>query len=151
MESRLRKLLVDPGIAVGANASPDSKPDIFEFFVQMAEGHPAEEALKIIDQEIASLKSVPIGKEPFERALNQERLSVYHMISDNSALGNMLGEYLMLSGNYLRGFEILEAYKKLSPPQLRAVAKEYFKKQNRAVIFMRPAKEKNKENKRAQR
>lgn len=143
MEARLRKLLVDKGIAVNADGEPSNQPDIFEFSVLMAENHKADEAIKIIDREVASLKTKKISKESFDRALNQELLNLYGNISDNSSLGNMMGEYLMLSGNYLRGFEIIETYPKLKPDDLQRVAKKYLKKEARSIITIRPPKKGN--------
>jgi len=140
MEARLRKLLVDTGIAVGAGAGTSSQPDIFELSVQLVEGKKAEQALKVIDKEIASLKTKLLDKDSFERARNQSLLDLYSGISDNSALGNWLGEYLMVSGNYLRGFEIVEGLKKLKAADVQKVAKEYFSVGNRSVVILRPPK-----------
>ena len=140
MEARLRKALVDTGIAVGAGAEVSHRPDIFEFSVALSEKHTAEEALKVIDREVALLHQSRIAKPAFERALNQELLSVYGNIGDNNALANLFGEYLMISGNYLRGLEILEGYKKLSPTDLQKTAKKYFTRENRSVVIVRPAK-----------
>lgn len=140
MESRLRKALVDTGIAVGANAGVSHRPDLFEFSVSLAEKHSAEEALKIIDREIALLNQSKVSKADFERALNQELLSVYDSIGNNNSLANLMGEYLMISGNYLRGLEILEGYKKLNSSDLQKTAKKYFKKENRSVVIVRPLK-----------
>lgn len=140
MEGRLRKALVDKGIAVSASAGVSHRPDLFEFSVALSEKHLAEEALKIIDREIALLHQSKIGKAAFERALNQELLSAYGSVDSNNSLANMLGEYLMISGNYMRGLEILEAYKKLSESDLQKAAKKYFTKENRSVVIVRPVK-----------
>lgn len=140
MESRLRKALVDTGIAVGASAGVSSRPDIFEFSVSLSEKHAAEEAVRIIDREIARLHQSKISKADFERALNQELLSVYGSIGSNNSLANLFGEYLMISGNYLRGLEVLEGYKKLDSGDLQKTAKKYFKKENRSIVIVRPSR-----------
>lgn len=140
MEARLHKLLVDKGIAVGAGGEPSSEPDLFEFSVHLTEKHTAEEALKILDKEIASLKQTKISADSFGRALNQELLNLYKSFSENASLGNTLGEYLMLSGNYLKGIEIIQEYKKISPADLQRVAKLYLNKENRSVVIIRPPK-----------
>jgi zinc protease len=138
MESRLRKALIDKGIAVSATCGVSSMPDYLQFTVLLAEKHKAEEALEIIDREIALLKSETIKKESFERALNQELLSLYNGIEDNSSMADMLGDYLMISGNYLRGFEIIEGFKKLKPADLKTAAKNYLKKESRSVVIVKP-------------
>ncbi len=138
MESRLRKTLVDTGIAVSASCGVSNVPDYLEFSVSLAEKHRAEEAIEIIDREVSLLKSQTIKKEEFERALNQELLSLYGMIEDNSSMANMLGDYLMVSGNYLRGFEIIEEFKKLKPQDLKEAAKNFLKKESRSVVIVRP-------------
>lgn len=139
MESRLRKSLVDTGIAVGASAGLSHHPDLFEFSVSLAERHKSEEAIRVLDREIARLQQSLISKADFERALNQELLSAYSGVGSNHSLANLFGEYLMISGNYLRGLEILEGYKKLSPSDLKKAARKYFNKNNRATVIVRPA------------
>jgi len=139
MEGRLRKLLVDTGIAVSAAASAGAKPDMFEFYIQMTEKHSVPKALAILDKELASLAAKPISAAAFERALSQELLNLYSDISSNSELGSWLGEFLMLSGDYMRGFEIIDLYKGLKPKDLQRVAKEYFPKSRRSVVVVRPA------------
>jgi zinc protease len=139
MEARLRKVLVDTGIAVGAGAEISNKPDFLEFSVHLAEKRKAEEALKILDREIETLKKAPIKAASFERALNQELLGLYSSVSDNSTLATVLGDYLMLSGNYMRGLEIIESYKKLKPIDINRVAKQYLKKDQRSIVIVRPA------------
>lgn len=138
MEARLRKSLVDTGIAVQAAASAGAKPNMFEFFVQLTEKHDSKKALSIIDAEIASLQTKKISKGAFERALNQELLNLYNDIGSNSELGSWLGEFLMLSGNYMLGFEIIEKYKDITPADLQRVAKTYFKKNNRSIVVVKP-------------
>ena len=140
MESRLRKALVDTGIAVGASAGISNRPDLFEVSVSLSEKHSAEEAIRIIDREVALLHQSKISKSDFERALNQELLSVYGSIGNNNALANLFGEYLMISGNYLRGLEVLEGYKKLDSGDLQKIAKKYFKKENRSIVIVRPSR-----------
>jgi predicted Zn-dependent peptidase len=137
-EAALRKLLVDTGIAVGASADTSFEPNLFEFSVHLVEGKKAEEALTVIDKAIADMKAQPISKESFERALNQELLNLYGDISDNSELGNWLGEYYMLSGNYMRGFEIIDGFKKSDAEALQNVAKKYLIESQRSIVMVRP-------------
>lgn len=138
MEGRLRKVLIDKGIAVRASADVSNGPDQLQFFVQMADKHSAAEALKIIDREVASLRSKKISKEAFERAMNQDLLGVYASINDNASLANWLGEYLELCGDYMRGFEIVDGYKSQNPDDLLRVAKKYLVKESRAIVVVKP-------------
>ncbi len=138
MEASLRKLLVDTGIAVSASASVSSQPDFFEIFVQLADKKKASAAIKVVDQEMKKLGSKPIPKASFERALNQEKLLLYSEITGNSEFGNFLGEYLMLSGNYLRGFEVIQGYEKLQPKDLQRVAAKYLIPSNRSIVVIKP-------------
>ncbi|NBT57649.1 insulinase family protein [bacterium] len=140
MEARLRKSLVDTGVAVGASAGISHRPDFFEISISLSEKHTAEEAIKILDREVARLHQSKISKADFERALNQELLSVYGSIGSSNALANMFGEYLMISGNYLRGLEVLEGYKKLDSTDLQKAAKKYFTKENRSIVIVRPSR-----------
>ncbi|MBY0372231.1 insulinase family protein [bacterium] len=139
-EARLRKVLVDKGIAVSAFGGASARPDLFEFVVALAEGHTADEALKIVDKEVRSLQTTLLTKGDMERSINQERLKLYSEIGDNSELANFLGETLMICGNYMRGFEILEAFDNIKAKSIQAVAKTYLQTKNRSVIVISPEK-----------
>lgn len=139
-EARMRKVLIDKGIAVSASAELSSSPDLFQISASLTEKHKAEDAQKIIEREIETAKSTKLTSTQFQRALNQELLSLYSNIADNQSLGSLLGEYLMVSGNYLRGFEIIEQYKKITPADLQRVAKKYLKKEKQSSVMIRPAK-----------
>jgi predicted Zn-dependent peptidase len=138
MEARLRKVLVDKGLAVSAYAGPSALPDVFEVFVQLAKGQKAEKALALIDHEIAVLKRTPIAKSSFERALNQELLDIYSDITSNSSLANLLGEYLIYCGNYLRPFELIESFKKTTAADILKAARIHLDSRKRSVIILRP-------------
>ncbi len=140
-EARLRKILVDKGIAVSAFGGASAKPDLFEFVVDLAEGYTAKDALKILDKEVKALQTKPITKSDLDRAINQERLKLYSEISDNSELANGLGEFLMISGNYLRGFEIIDAFDEIKPKDIQEVAKRHLVSSNRSVIVVTPEKQ----------
>lgn len=142
MESRLRKILVDTGVAVSASAGSGYRPNQFEFFVQMAEGKKAPEALKIIDREINTLRKKLISKKSFKRAMSQELLDLYSGIGSNYRMARMLGEYNAISGNYMRGFEIIEAYKAVTPANIRNIVKTYLIKKKRSIVIIKPGKKK---------
>lgn len=139
-EALLRKVLVDKGIAVSAFAGSSAKPDLFEFVIDLAEGHSAAEALKILDREIKKIQTKPMAKADLERAINQERLKLYSEISDNSELANSLGEFLMVSGNYMLGFEIIASFEKTKAKDIQKVAAQYLVPTNRSVIVVTPEK-----------
>jgi predicted Zn-dependent peptidase len=138
MEARLRKSLVDTGLAVGAMGDVSSQPDLFEIVALLAEGKKASQALKVIEKEVDMLTKKPLSQEDFERAQNQELLSLYSGMGDNSSMGTWLGEYLVLSGNYLRGIEIIDAIKKLKVSDIQKVAKKYFNPKNLTVVEVHP-------------
>jgi zinc protease len=142
MEGHLRKILVDTGVAVSAWAEQGNQPDVFQFVVQLNEKHKAEDALKIIDKTIKQLQRSKLKTDEIERSRNQELLGLYSQIGDNSDMASILGEYLMLSGNYMRGLEIVEAYKTIKADDLQRVAKEYLQPENRTIVIIRPEKKK---------
>ncbi len=140
MEARLRKLLVDRHIAVSAIANVDNSPDRFTFWIYLAQNKKAKDALSIIDREIKRLKTFTIDNNSFERVKNQELLSLYGGINDNSSLASWFGELYALCGNYMRGFEIIEQYKKLTPKDLKAVVLKYLNNNNRSIVIIKPEK-----------
>lgn len=140
MEARLRKRLVDSHIAVSAMAGANNKPNIFEFYVLLTENTPSDKALKVIDQEINRLQTQLISAKELERAKNQDLLDLYTAINDNSSVANQIGEYLTLSQNYLRGFEIVEGYKKVTAKNISKVAQKYLKSKNRSIVVIQPEK-----------
>jgi predicted Zn-dependent peptidase len=58
-------------------------------------------------------------------------------------VASLLGDYLMVSGNYMRGFEIIEQFKKLKPTDLKTAAQKYLKKESRSVVIVRPQSKKS--------
>lgn len=139
MEGRLRKLLIDTGVAVNAYASPSYRPDLFQIFVQLAEGHKAKEAIQIIDQEVKSLSEKIISEEDFNRARNQEKLDLYGSIDKNNSLARWLGEFNALAGNYMRGFEIIEGYNILDRKEVMEAANDYLVRSRRSVVIVTPS------------
>jgi predicted Zn-dependent peptidase len=121
-------------------AGANNKPNIFEFYVLLTENTPADKAIKVIDQEINRLQSQLISAKELERAKNQDLLDLYSAINDNSSVANQIGEYLTLSQNYLRGFEIVEGYKKVTAKNISKAAQKYLKAKNRSIVIIQPEK-----------
>ena len=138
MEARFRKLLVDKGIAVSTSVEVQSRPNLFQVHVDLAESHSASEALKIVEKELRALTQKPIPRADFSRAVNQQKLDVYSNVNSNHAVGELLGEYLTLCGNYMRGFEVIEGYSKVSPKDVLAAAKKYLVPARKNVVFVLP-------------
>jgi hypothetical protein len=132
------KLVAQNVADVAAMGDVSSQPDLFEIVALLAEGKKASQALKVIEKEVDMLTKKPLSQEDFERAQNQELLSLYSGMGDNSSMGTWLGEYLVLSGNYLRGIEIIDAIKKLKVSDIQKVAKKYFNPKNLTVVEVHP-------------
>ncbi len=138
MEARLRKVLIDPGIAVNASAEVEFEPNLFIVYVELAEKKKPEQAIALIDREISRLKAAPLAKHPLERARNLNLLSAYSNLNKNRNLAHTLGYYQVGCHNYMRSIEILESLPGVVGKDIQAVAKKYLKKQQRSMVFLFP-------------
>ncbi|HET9959965.1 MAG TPA: pitrilysin family protein [Polyangiaceae bacterium] len=142
--SRLHQLLVrelELVSEVRAFIGPFKDPGLVEIFASCREGHRAEEILERIDAELTRVMEQPIAEEEIERGRTRFELSLLSGLDTMDGKASTLGFYDAVLGTPNVAFERLELIRRTGASELRRVARKYFDKRARSIIFVRPAPE----------
>jgi zinc protease len=142
--SLLQQALIEKNIASAVSASNYSLryPGLFQIEAQGAPGRSADEILKIIKENIDKLKNSAIDENQLVTAKNQFLLSSYNDLASDNSIAEALGEALVSSDNYRRGFEILESVKSVTSADVKRVANTYFVDTQSSTLVLSPEKQK---------
>ncbi len=142
--SLLEQALVQKGIAssVSASAYKLRYPGLFVIEAQGAPGKSASEIIKTIHENVDKLIEGKIGEIQVARAKNQFLLSSYNDLDNQTNIAQSIGESLVSSDNYHRGFDILEEVKTVTTKELQRVAKTYFVDSQSSTVIISPEKQK---------
>ncbi len=135
--SRLYKKLIDSGIAsdVEIDNSEHKDPGLFIFFVNLQKGKTAKQALDVIDKTINELITSKVTSAELSRSIAMLRFSVFDDLSSNESKARFMGHYETVTGNFVKGIEMIDAIKNFKPEELQTIAKNYFDKNRRVVLF----------------
>jgi predicted Zn-dependent peptidase len=146
--SRLRKAIVDEqekAVEAAAIMLPSEDPGISIVFGITNMGVPIEDLEKAMDAEIDKVKTGTISEEEFQKLKNQVETD---FISQNERILGVvdnLATYHVFLGNANLINTELDRYAKVTKDDLQRVAKKYFTKENRAVIYYLPKSEEKKQ------
>jgi zinc protease len=145
--SRFQKEIVDKqqkALAVGAFALPNEDPGAVMMFGIANMGTKAEDLEKAMDDEIAKVTAAPIGDVEFKKLMNQVETD---FVEQNSRVAGTV-ENLATNYTYFHNANLvnteLDRYSKLTKEDLLRVAKKYFTKENRLVLYYLPKTEEKK-------
>ncbi|HLV21415.1 MAG TPA: pitrilysin family protein [Polyangiaceae bacterium] len=142
--SRLhRKLFEEREIATDLRAfvGPFRDPGLVELFVSARGEHRAEELLEVVDAELARVQSEPIAVEELDRARARLELGLLAGLDTVEGKASTLGFYDVVLGRPAGAFERLEATARVTPSDLRRVARRYFDPSRRSVVLVRSQQE----------
>jgi predicted Zn-dependent peptidase len=105
---------------------------------QIVPGKTEREVRTVIDATLQQLASTGGTPEQLTRARNQYLLQSYSGLENADTLGSTIGEALMSSDNYMRGFESLEEAKKVTNADIKRVASTYFTDENSTTVLITP-------------
>jgi zinc protease len=142
--SRLHRALVtDTEIASSTHASiaPFRDPGLFEISVAMQRGHGADEAERLIDDELERLRTRPL--HPGELATAKTRLETrfWRELRPNSGKAEALGHFENTAGDYRRLFTVADSLRRVGDDDVQRVARRYLVPSRRTVIVATVAKE----------
>ncbi len=139
--SRLyRKLVYEQQIALqaGGQMLALEDPGVFYFYAILQKGHTAEEGEASLVAEMIRLQEEPVSAEELDKAKNQiiagQVLDRQTTNDKAGAIGHaavILGDWRLVDGETAR-------YQKVTAADVQAVARKYFRPENRTVIFMLP-------------
>jgi zinc protease len=139
--SRLyRKLVYEQQIALQASgeALTLEDPGVFFFYAILQQGHGIEKGETSLIEEIERLQQQPVSAEELDKARNQiiagrvfNRQTVNSKATEIGHAGVILGDWRLVN-------QQIEKYQKVSAADVQAVARKYFRPENRTVVHMLP-------------
>ncbi len=139
--SRLHRLLVSDGeiaAEVRGSIAPFQDPGLYEIWVSMREGHPAAEALAIVERELAKVIREGVTRAELEKAKNRLELSFLDGLETASGRAEQIGFYEVVLGDPSRVFARLDEYRRVTAADVRRAAARYFDVRRRTTILVLP-------------
>jgi predicted Zn-dependent peptidase len=101
---------------------------------------PADEVLKVIDEEIVRLQSTPVTNDELELALVKRRSRLYADYESLVGFGraNLLASYALFDDDPGRINRLEDEFRKVTPDLIRKTAAEYLRPTNRTILTLAP-------------
>lgn len=142
--SRLHQALVyQQQIALDASTFYRTRldPTLFEFYIEMKPGKTAEEGQAALDAVIDTLsRQGPTARE-LQKAKNLLEAAFVKSLKTNNGVGEQLGFYEHLFGDYNAMFRTVDRYRAVTVEDCRRVAQKVFVPLRRTVSVLVPEKE----------
>ena len=135
-----RRLVDDLQIAVDASSmvTPFKYPGVFEVKVDLAAGHTCEEAERELEAIFTRFATEDAGAEELTKAKNQIELGFFSGLRTASEKGEILGHMHVSAGDYRKLFEEVPRVQSVTAADVRRVAAEIFRPENRTTVAGRP-------------
>jgi len=135
--SRLYQLFcLDEEIALSVRGaiSPFVDPGLFEIWISLREGKRMDDAVALLDREVARLAEDGPTDIELDKAINQIELSFLYSMETVGGKAEQLGFYETVVNDGRTGFERLEGYRRVTAGQVKRAAAEYFRPSRRTRI-----------------
>jgi zinc protease len=139
--SRLhRELVYRRQIALGATAFFKTRidPTLFEFYLEMKPGKTAAEGEAALYATLDTLAATGPTARELEKAKNLLEADFVKALKTNNGVGEQLGFYEHLYGDYAAMFRTLDRYRAVTIEDCRRVARAYFVPDHRTVAVLVP-------------
>ena len=139
--SRLHQALVyTQRIALSARAyyQPGLEPGLFELSVEMAPGKTAAEGEAALYAELDRLAKDGPSERELQKARNQAEASFVQQLKTNNGVGQTLGFYEHVYGDYRKMFTAIDSYRAVTAADCKRVAREIFDARKRTVAVLVP-------------
>ena len=154
-DSRLYQALVQErgltgSVAGGANPGLGSMfdvkgPMLWTIYMIHDSDKPADQIVKVIDEEITRLQNTPVTKEELELALVKRRSALYAEQEQFVRFGraNLLACFALFDDDPQLINRLEEEFRKVTPELIQKTAKEYLRTGNRTILTITPAGKEN--------
>jgi len=142
--SRFHQALVYEGqIALDASTyfSAQLQPGLFECFVQMKPGRTAAEGEAAMDSVLRAFVADGPTPRELEKAKNLLEAGFIKQLKTNNGVGQTLGYYEHVYGDYRKMFEAIDRYRAVTAEDCKRVAKDIFDSRRRTVAVVVPEQE----------
>jgi predicted Zn-dependent peptidase len=119
--------MLDPGLfIIGATLAPDVEPARYE---------------AALDEELRITADAPTAEHALRTAKNQLQSDFYRRLKTNEGRADLLGAHEVLLGSYWQVFELPGRYEAVTGEDVRRVAADTFRVDNRTVALLDPLDE----------
>ena len=125
---------------IGGWVNQTKDPGLYIIDGTMNPGKEIESALEDIDKQIEILKTSPVSEKELEKAKNRIETSFWGHFRTVDDKAEALGFHETISNDFKRFFEEVPSLLKVSSEDVQAVAKKYFRKENRTIVKAYPKK-----------
>jgi zinc protease len=140
--SRLYRALITEGQLASdlrSSLAPTRDTGLYELWVSLREGRSAEEALVVVEAELARLAQSGLAEAELQKAKNRLELGFLHGMETFSGSAEQVGFFETVLADPSRVFSQLEAYRAVSAADLVRVVGTVLVPSQRTTIFVRPS------------
>jgi zinc protease len=137
LSSRLHRLFCldeELALSVRGSISPFIDPGLFEIWIFLREGKRKEDALALLDREIARLGSEGPTTLELDKAINQLELSFLHSMETAGGKAEQIGFYETVADDGAAVFDRLEAYRGVTGDAVKRVVVKYLRPSRRTRV-----------------
>ncbi|HVL66897.1 MAG TPA: pitrilysin family protein [Vicinamibacterales bacterium] len=152
-DSRLYQALVQKrgltgSVAGGANPMLGNMfdvkgPMLWTVYMIHDSDKPADEIVKVIDEEVGRLQNAPVTREELELALVKRRSQLYAEQEEFVGFGraNLLAVFALFDDDPGKINRLEEEFRKVTPELIQRTAREYLRPTNRTILTIAPKQE----------
>jgi zinc protease len=135
-----RRFCVDEELAlsVRGSISPFVDPGLFEMWIFVRQGKSRQEALALLDRELRELAELGPSETELATARSQLELSFLHSLETAGGKAEQVGFYETVVHDGAAVFDRLEAYRGVTPADVRRAARTYLRPSRRTRIEILP-------------
>ena len=140
--SRLHRLLVEQkkvAIEVSGNWQEGFDPGLFWLYLTLPEGADPSDVQGVLDAELANVANHGVTDAELRRAKNLVESGFWKKLATIDGKAQLLGEYEVFHGDWLKMFEAPGEFEKVTSEQVRLVAHEILDRRQRTVGVLLPS------------
>jgi zinc protease len=127
--------------SVRGDVLPTRDPGLYGIWVQMTEGHTAEEAERMIGDAVTSLATQPLAAGELSRAIARLETAFWQRLSSSHGRAEALGEFETAGGGFQNLFTRAAAYQAVTAEDVKRIAAQYLATDARSIVVVRPKRE----------
>jgi len=93
------------------------------------------ETVQLMLEEVEKMKKEPVSQEFLKGVINLYYTSYFMGLEENLAQAETYGIYRIVSGDYNKGFELLDQFKAVTPEDIKNVMNKYVKNMHFGIIY----------------
>ncbi|HET9390309.1 MAG TPA: pitrilysin family protein [Steroidobacteraceae bacterium] len=139
--SRLHRALVEEkrlAVEVGGHWHEGFDPGLLWLYLTLPQGSDVEEVQRALDLELSDVAAHGVTDAELVRAKNMTAAGFWRKLATIDGKAQLLGEYEVFHGDWLKLFDAPAQFEKVTPAQLQMVASEILDRRRRTVGVLVP-------------